>query len=114
MQKVRINLILKGEVPRGKYHNKTATKTTVSLYLSKKVVEKARFHKLNLSRISEQALLSILDYLETPNNEKSSRFLSTGSFPKESVVDGTGFEPAASAMPTLRSFQADLPAQTLT
>ena len=30
------------------------------------------------------------------------------------VVDGAGFEPAASAMPTLRSFQADLPAHTLT
>ncbi len=26
------------------------------------------------------------------------------------MVDGAGFEPAASAMPTLRSFQADLPA----
>ena len=29
------------------------------------------------------------------------------------VVDGTGFEPAASAMPTLRSFQADLPAHVI-
>ena len=29
------------------------------------------------------------------------------------VVDGTGFEPAASAMPTLRSFQADLPAHDI-
>jgi hypothetical protein len=28
-------------------------------------------------------------------------------------VDGTGFEPAASAMPTLRSFQADLPARDI-
>jgi hypothetical protein len=28
-------------------------------------------------------------------------------------VDGTGFEPAASAMPTLRSFQADLPAHDI-
>jgi hypothetical protein len=27
------------------------------------------------------------------------------------VVDGAGFEPAASTMPTWRSFQADLPAQ---
>ena len=27
------------------------------------------------------------------------------------VVDGAGFEPATSAMPTPRSFQADLPAQ---
>ena len=30
-----------------------------------------------------------------------------------SVVDGAGFEPAASAMPTLRSFQADLPAHDI-
>jgi post-segregation antitoxin (ccd killing protein) len=89
-------------------------KKTVGITLPPKVFEKARKHKLNISRISEQALNSILDYLETHNNEKSLEFLSTGSFLKESVVDGTGFEPAASAMPTLRSFQADLPAQTLT
>ena len=58
-------------VPRGKNHNKTATKTTVSLYLSKKIVKKARNHKLNLSRITEQALLSILDYLEDQNHTKN-------------------------------------------
>ena len=29
------------------------------------------------------------------------------------MVDGTGFEPAASAMPTLRSFQADIPAHDI-
>ena len=29
------------------------------------------------------------------------------------MVDGAGFEPAASAMPTLRSFQADLPAHDI-
>jgi hypothetical protein len=29
------------------------------------------------------------------------------------MVDGTGFEPATSAMPTLRSFQADLPARDI-
>jgi hypothetical protein len=73
-------------IPRGKNHNKTEKKTTVSLYLTKKTVEKARFHKLNLSRITEQALISILDYLETQNNNQSSNFLSTGSFLKESVV----------------------------
>ncbi len=60
------------KVPRGKHHNETATKTTVSLYLTKKVVQRARFHNLNLSRIAEQALLSILDYLESQNSEKSS------------------------------------------
>jgi post-segregation antitoxin (ccd killing protein) len=104
------------KVPRGKYHNKTEEKTTVSLYLNRKLVEKARNHRLNLSRITEQALSSILDYLETQKIQKSSEFsLSTGSlFPKEKVlVDGAGFEPAASTMPTWRSYQADLPAQTL-
>jgi hypothetical protein len=29
-------------VPRGKCHNKTETKTTISLYLDKKTVEKAK------------------------------------------------------------------------
>jgi hypothetical protein len=33
--------------------------------------------------------------------------------PNCSMVDGAGFEPAASAMPTLRSFQADLPAHDI-
>jgi hypothetical protein len=104
----------KDKVPRGKHHNKTETKTTVSLYLNRKLVEKARNHRLNLSRITEQALSSILDYLESQNSDASSEFsLSTGSLsPKEKVlVDGAGFEPAASTMPTWRSYQADLPAQ---
>ena len=75
------------QVPRGKHHNKTATKTTVSLYLSKKLVGKARKHGLNLSRVMENALTSILDYLEVQNAEinstDSSLFLSRGSFLKE-------------------------------
>ena len=101
----------KSEIPRGKHHNKTATKTTVSLYLSKNLLKKARNHRLNLSRITEQALYSILDYLETQNSEKCSVFLGKAPFPKEGLVDGAGFEPAASTMPTWRSYQADLPAQ---
>ena len=72
-------------VPRGKYHNKTASKTTVSLYLSKNLVEKARNHRLNLSRVTEQALNSILDYLQTQNDSESSKsFLNERSFQKES------------------------------
>ncbi len=82
-------------VPRGKCHNKTETKTTVSLYLDMKIVERARNRKLNLSRVTEQALSSILDYLDTQNQQTSSEFLSTGSFLKESVVvPRAGFEPA--------------------
>ena len=96
-------------VPRGKSHNKTDSKTTVSLYLNKTLVEKARNHKLNLSRITEQALSSILDYLETQNPQTSSCLLNPCSF-QENGVDGAGFEPAASTMPTWRSYQTDLPA----
>ncbi len=72
------------QIPRGKHHNKTETKTTVSLYLSKNLVEKARKQGLNLSRITEQALSSILDYLLNQNETESSKyFLSRGSFQKE-------------------------------
>ena len=78
---------------RGKYHNKTASKTTVSLYLNKNLVENARKHRLNLSRIAEQALGSILDYLAQQNtNESSINFLGEASFPKEGSgpVDQSG------------------------
>lgn len=76
-------------VPRGKNHNKTATKTTVSLYLSKKIVKKARNHKLNLSRITEQALLSILDYLESEKQYKSSKSLNACSLLRENARAGS-------------------------
>jgi len=39
----------KTKAPRGKHHNETESKKTVSLYLSKKLVEKARNHNVNLS-----------------------------------------------------------------
>ncbi len=94
-------------VPRGKFHNKTETKTTVSLYLDKVLVETARLRGLNLSRIAEQALSSILDYMAIQNNkttQNSSVFLSTGSFLKESVmVPRAGFEPATTRSSAERS-----------
>jgi hypothetical protein len=105
MSERRLNSTWKNaEVPRGKHHNKTATKTTVSLYLTKNLVKKARIHKLNLSKIMENALNSILDYLETQNDKTSSRFLSEGSFLKESsVVPRAGFEPATTRSSAGRS-----------
>ena len=88
----------KSKFPRGKNHNKTETKTTVSLYLSKDLVKSAKICNLNLSRVTEQALSSILDYMQSSNiksYQNSSVFLSTGSFPKESVrVPRAGFEHA--------------------
>ena len=77
----------KAENTRVKVKRKQAKKT-VGITLLPKLVERARKHGLNISRITEQALLSVLDYLETQNNETSSKFLSAGSFLKESVVDG--------------------------
>ena len=86
----------KTRVPLGKHHNKTASKTTVSLYFNRNLVERARKHRLNLSRVTEQALSSILDYLEPQNKQithnKSSNFLSLGSFQKESRMPRAGFE----------------------
>jgi hypothetical protein len=58
-------------------------KTTVGIFLSKKIIERARFQKLNLSRISEQALISVLDYLEPQNSNQSSDSLDNSSFPKK-------------------------------
>ena len=58
-------------------------KKTVGITLPQNLVEKARNHHLNISRIAEQALLSILDYMETQNIKPSSDFLTEGSFPKK-------------------------------
>ena len=73
--------------PRGKSHRETETKITVGLYLPKTLVEKAKKNKLNLSKILEEALNSILNYVETQNMEnsptESSKFLNRLSFQKE-------------------------------
>ena len=74
--------------PRGKSHRQTEAKTTVGLYLPKTLVLKAKKHGLNLSRICEEALSSILTYMEAQDCEtlqtESSKFLNRLSFQKES------------------------------
>ena len=60
------------KIPRGNNHSRTDTKTTVSVYLDRKLVESAKNIGLNLSRVTEQALSSILDYFEPQNIQKSS------------------------------------------
>ena len=89
-------MLKQAKVPRGnsgrkpgnstwkpKHHNKTAFKTTVSLYLSKDVVEKARKHHLNISRICEEALSSIIDVLEaqTPKNAQKQQIINKSENP---------------------------------
>ena len=70
-----------------------AWKKTVGITLPQNLIEQARIHKLNLSRITEQALNSILDYLQTQNTETNSEFLSPGSFQKKAEAGPPGIEP---------------------
>ena len=88
-------------------------KITVGITISPHILEEARNRNLNISRICEQALLSILEYYPQENEAKSSshivncsEFLNERSFPKESsVVPRAGFEPAttrSSASPSLQ------------
>ena len=93
----------KKKVPRGKHHNETATKKTVSLYLSKKLVERARNHNLNLSKVMENALNNVLGYSETQNKLFS---LSEGSLfgkRKSPVEPRAGFDPATNSLQGCRS-----------
>jgi post-segregation antitoxin (ccd killing protein) len=94
-------------IPRGKSHTKSKLKTTVGVYLPRDWVEKAKNKGLNLSRVTEQALSSILDYMDTQNikmnSETSPVFLSPGSFLKESGVPRAGFEPATTRSSAERS-----------
>jgi post-segregation antitoxin (ccd killing protein) len=70
-------------VPRGNCHNTTESKTTISLYLGKNLMERAKNHRLNLSKITEQALSSILDYLGTQDIKLSSESLNERSLPRK-------------------------------
>jgi len=68
-------------------------KKTVGITLPPYLIENARKHKLNISKTTEQALLSIIDYMETQNSQRSSNFLDKPSFPKEGfVVPRAGLE----------------------
>ena len=79
-------------VPRGKHYNKIATKTTVSLYLNRNRVEKARNHNLNLSRVTENALNNILRHTKSQNRQNSI-FLGEAFGKEGSLVRSPGFEP---------------------
>ena len=85
-------------------------KQKVTINLDPKVVRKARELGLNISKIAENALKEYIKRLESSDYKNN---VSSNSFGDKvlRVVDGAGFEPATSAMPTPRSFQADLPAQ---
>ena len=63
-------------------------KKTVGITISQNLLQKARNHNLNISRITEQALSSILDYLETQTIKPSSNLLTEGSSQEETSRAG--------------------------
>ncbi len=64
---------------------------TVGITLPQNLLEKARSHKLNLPRITAEALTSIVAYLEQTNTQGS--FLGEG-FHERRFYEPGGFEPA--------------------
>jgi post-segregation antitoxin (ccd killing protein) len=59
-------------------------KKTVGITLPRQLLAETREHKLNMSKITEQALNSILEYLAQQNKTESSiNFLNRRSFPKD-------------------------------
>ncbi len=63
-------------------HKKQARKT-VGITINPKILEKARNRNLNISRICEQALASIIDYIPRQNETASSKFLTGCSLQRE-------------------------------
>ena len=85
---------------------KPSWKKTVSITLPQKLIEKAKNQRLNISKVTEQALSSIIDYLQVQNTETVLDETSS----QEVSVDRAGFEPATSALRMRRSYQTELPA----
>jgi len=77
-------------VPRGKCHAKTENKTTVSLYVNRKMVGYAKKQGFNLSKIMEQALSSNLGFIEVGNDAS---FLGEASFAKKVQWTGRDLKP---------------------
>ena len=64
---------------------KKTPKTTVGITLSPQLLAEARKRNLNISRITEQALSSILKYLAQQNECESSISLNACSLPRENA-----------------------------
>jgi hypothetical protein len=71
-----------------------------TIELSSELTNSASEIGLNVQKICENALKLAIGRLQGLNQNVS-------------MVDGAGFEPATSTMPTWRSYQTDLPAQTV-
>jgi hypothetical protein len=87
-------------------------KTRTTLLIDKEVLQKARELGLNVSKCCENALKLYIKAMESVTLTNGGQITEGKDENRRlSLVDGAGFEPAASTMPTWRSFHADLPAQ---
>ncbi len=86
------------------------TKTNTTIYLNPELTKLARELGLNISKTCENALKQAINRLQGICNDSAveQQRLSL----KNDVVDRAGFEPAASALRTRRSYRTDLPAHT--
>ena len=87
-------------IPRGtstwktaKSHRESKAKTTVSVYISRHILEEARLQGLNLSRILEEALIQKLNQIKAEKAEKGG----IGTAGSDRMVLRAGFEPASPA-----------------
>ena len=94
------------EITRVKRHKKIPKKT-VGITLPPKLIEEARKHKLNISRICEQALQSVLEYMETQKINAQTKEAQNKKEGIGNVVSDTvpraGFEPATTRSSAGRS-----------
>ena len=87
------------------------TKSNVTIYVNSELTILAREMGLNISKTCENALKQAINRLKGTDYDYNGE--NVPAYQKRVLVDGAGFEPAASTMPTWRSYQADLPAQRM-
>jgi hypothetical protein len=83
-------------------------KTSTTIYLNAELINIAKESGLNISKTCENALKLSISRLQWFNPETNDALPQFGV--NFNVVDRAGFEPAASALRTRRSYQTDLPA----
>jgi len=72
---------------------KKQPKITVGITIKPSLLAEARKRNLNISRICEQALLSIINYIQPQNETQSFKVLNPCSF-QENEAGPEGFEPS--------------------
>ena len=86
-------------------------KTSTTIYLNADLINLAKDSGLNISKTCENALKLAISRLQGANVQTTDALPQFGA--NFNVVDRAGFEPAASALRTRRSYRTDLPAPFL-